>query len=118
VARIKEAGRPALGRRPALEQRLGGGHRVAALLQRLGNRRQVLRALGAVEDLARTLVGLERLLVALLGLRRRVGHLDVHVECADILAEANEIVLRRDADLLPLALPACLVTEEGHGPQR
>ena len=79
MTRVEEAGRPALGRWATLEHRLGIGHRVAPLLQRLRHRREILGALGAVEDLAGALVGLERLLVALLGLRRCVGHLDVHV---------------------------------------
>jgi len=117
VPRIKEAGGAAFRRLTALQQRLRSGHRVAALLQRLADRSEILRALGAVEDVAGALVCLQGLLVTLLGLPGGVGHLDVDIERTDVLAESDKIVLRRRPNLLPFALTPRFVTKEGHRPK-
>ena len=63
VARVEEARRGALGRLAALEPRPGGGHRVAALLDRRADRLEVARRRRAVDRRRRALVRAERLLV-------------------------------------------------------
>ena len=67
MARVEEARRGALGRLLALQPRAGGGHRVAALLDRRADRLEVLRRARAVDRGRRPLVGAERGLVV--GLR-------------------------------------------------
>jgi len=114
VTGVKEARRPSLGWRPALEQSFGIGHRVPPLLERLTHRGEILRSLGAIKDLTGALIGLQGLVVALLGVVGDAGHLDVEIEGADLVPEGHEVVLGRAADLLPLALVARLVSEEGH----
>ncbi len=114
VAGVKEARRSSLGRRPALEHGLGAGHRVAPLLEGLTDRGEILRPFGEIEDPAGALVGLQRLVIALLGIVGDAGHLDVDIQGADVVAQGDEVVLGRPSDLLPLALMARLVSEEGH----
>jgi hypothetical protein len=114
VPRVEEARWPPLGRRIACQQRLGVRHRVPALFESFAHRSEVLRSFRAVEDVARTLVGLQRLAVPLLRLSRDVRHLDVHIERADVVAERDEVFLGRLANLFPLALVTCLVSEERH----
>src|SRR4051812_13175179 len=60
VAGVEEAGRPALGRRAVREVRLGDLHVEAALLERLGDRLEVLRAPRAVQGGLGLLVARQR----------------------------------------------------------
>jgi hypothetical protein len=114
VARIEEARGTALRGRLAGEQRFRARHRESALLERLAHRREILGLVRAVEDLARALIRLQRLVVALLGLIRHPRHLQVDIERADFVAERDEIVPGSVTHLLPLALVAEFVTQERH----
>src|SRR5437588_12719494 len=114
MPRIEEARRTSLRRWLAFEHGLCVGHRVPALLERLAHRGEVLWPLGSVKDLARTLIGLERLLVALLCLLGRLWHLNVDIERADVVAQGNEVLFRRGTHFFPLPLVPGLVSEEGH----
>ena len=112
VARVEEAGRRALRRLAALEAGARRGHRVAALLGRLADRLEVLRAARGVDRARRALVGAESLLVVALGLLGGAGHLDVEVERADLLAELDDVV----ADVRPhlLELRRLLAAHAAH----
>src|SRR5829696_8072623 len=106
VARVEEAWRAALGRRLAVEHRLGHRHLVAALLQRGRDRLEVLGAPGPLPRRVRAVVGVNRPAVGLLRLPRR--ELDVEVQRTDVLAQGDEVVARVLLDLRELRrlLPA------------
>jgi len=76
------------------------------------HRSQIFGSLRAVEDLARALIRLERLLIPLRGLRRHARHLNVDVERPDVVAQSDQIVLRRGTNLFPLTFTARLVTKK------
>jgi len=89
VAGIEEARWPSLRGRLAVQQGLGVRHREPPLLERLTHRSKIFGPLRAVEDLAGALVGLYRLLVALLRVVGDTGHPDVDVQRPNIVAKRN-----------------------------
>src|SRR6266536_3999018 len=93
VPRVEEAGRPALGQRLALEQRLRRGHGETALLQGGADLRHVLGPARPVEPVGRLLVAVDCGGVVAHGVRAGAGHLRVDVERPDVVAERQQVFL-------------------------
>jgi hypothetical protein len=108
MARVEEARRAALRRLPSGKLRLRRAHRPAALLERRGHARDVLRPARTVERLLGLGVALHGLAVVLLSLRVRVGHLDVEVERPDVVTQRHEVLARHLLHLVELGLRGLL----------
>jgi hypothetical protein len=89
VARIEEARGPALRWRVPGEPRLGRGHQVPALLERLPYGRELFRGTGAIERGARFRVLLERSEVVAL---RGLAGIDLVLEALHVVGERHQIV--------------------------